>query len=91
MGKIPSWQSSQARPASMVWVLWVNIDLLGVAQIMGSCGPYLSASYGSVAILMFAQKRVAIKDAERNVVRADELTVDALFVFIGVLLPPYIC
>lgn len=75
----------------MVWVLWVNIDLLGVAQIMGSCGPYLSASYGSAAIPMFAQKRVAVKDAERNVVRADKPAVDALFVFIGVFLPPYIC
>ncbi|KAF0188108.1 MAG: hypothetical protein FD168_1984 [Desulfobulbaceae bacterium] len=74
----------------MVWVVWVNIALVGVAQIMGSCGPYLSASYGSAAILMFAEKRAATRDAEKNVVIAVKLTVDALFVIIGVLLPPYI-
>lgn len=74
----------------MVWVVWVNIALVGVAQIMGSCGPYLSASYGSAAILMFAEKKAATRDVERIVVKLDKLTVDALFVIIGVLLPPFI-
>jgi hypothetical protein len=75
----------------MVWVEWVKIALVGVVQIMGSCGPYLSASYGSAAILIFAERRVATKDAERNVVKIDKLPVDALFVIIDVLLPPVIC